>query len=482
MVFPVIGGDGKPTGYEISNSLRLTDNAYLNISRSSQSNTTGTFSAWIKTAAQNNFQFAGGHTDVNNRSYIYFPTSSGTGGLFSRTSGSLDIDFNTNAVYRDPSAWFHLVVAFDTTQSTESNRVKWYVNGEQITSFSASTYPSQNASIPILNKAAQTIGAGFGASAVSGWSDGYMAEVYYIDGTQYAASDFGETNDNGVWIPKDASGDLTFGTNGFYLEFKQTGTGTNASGMGADTSGNDNHLAVNNLAAIDVTTDTPTNNFATLNSLSNFEGSTLSEGNTKAVTPSSSTTPANKNGLVPATMGVQNGKWYWEVKVPTTNYVAVGIIADDKLDKDYLTGANSSTRIVKGHDGTKHSSNSAGGNYMAAYEGSILQVALNLDDGEITFGAGGSWANGSGSTNQTFANSTAAYTDLNTSSDFTNKFILPVVSDENQGTSDTFEMNFGNPPFAISSSNADANGYGNFEYAVPSGYYSLCTKNLAEYG
>ena len=181
-------------------------------------------------------------------------------------------------------------------------------------------------------------------------------------------------------------------------------------------------------------------------------------------------------------MGVKNGKWYWEVKVSTTQYVAVGIIADDKLHKAYLTDSNSSTRIVKGDDGTKHSSNSAGGNYMAAYEGSILQVALNLDDGEITFGAGGSWANGSGSTNQTFANSTAAYTDLNSSSDFTNKFILPVVSDENQGTSDTFEMNFGNPPFAISSGNSDANGYGNFEYAVPSGFYSLCTKNLAEYG
>ena len=183
-------------------------------------------------------------------------------------------------------------------------------------------------------------------------------------------------------------------------------------------------------------------------------------------------------------MGVKSGKWYWEINVSTTNFVACGIIADDRIQGQVtgLTKADSLTRVVKGDDGRKYSSNSDGGSYMAAYEGSILQVALNLDDGEITFGAGGSWANGSGLTNQTFATSTPAYTDLNSSSDFTNKFILPAIADENQGTSDTMEVNFGNPSFSISSGNSDANGYGNFEYAVPSGYYALCTKNLAQYG
>jgi hypothetical protein len=484
MVFPVVGGDGKPTGYEISNSLRFNNPDDPNLSTtfgSAGNRRTFTISAWVKRGniADDHTLFGqGGTSSGNPRGVLFFANSLR---FTNNTSGSsTDTDVETNAKTRDPSAWYHAVVAVDTTQGTNSNRVKLYLNGELQTSLATTTYPDQNFEMGWNNNVLHTVGRYPNNDAYH--MDGYISEFYFIDGTQYAASDFGETNDNGVWIPKDAKGDLTFGTNGFYLEFQQTGTGTNASGMGADTSGNDNHLAVNNLAATDVTVDTPTNNFATLNSLSNFEGSTLSEGNTKAVTPSSSTTPANKNGLVPATMGVQNGKWYWEVKVPTTNYVAVGIIADDKLHKAYLTDSNSSTRIVKGDDGTKHSSNSAGGNYMAAYEGSILQVALNLDDGEITFGAGGSWANGSGSTNQTFANSTAAYTDLNSSSDFTNKFILPVVSDENQGTSDTFEMNFGNPPFSISSSNADANGYGSFEYAVPSGFYSLCTKNLAEYG
>lgn len=472
MPFPVLGSNSAVAGYEIDNSLRLTDNAYLNITRSSQSNTTGTFSAWIKTAAQNNFQLAGGHTDVNNRSYIYFPTSSGTGGLFSRTSGSLDLNFDTNAVYRDPSAWFHLVVAFDTTQSTESNRVKWYVNGEQITSFSASTYPSQNASIPILNKAAQTIGAGFGASAVSGWSDGYMAEVYYIDGTQYAASDFGETNDNGVWIPKDASGDLTFGTNGFYLEFKQTGTSQNSSGIGADTSGNDNHLAVNSLSATDVTTDTPTNNFCTMSSIDTNGQASLSEGNTQLQRGSNY---AGCNG----TFGVANGKWYWEIKTPSpttsgeNSSFGVSKIPHSTIGNNYLginTNSwsividNASSDIYKNHNNNFIDTN------INASSNDIFQIALNMDDNKIFFGRNG-----------TYFESGNPATNFNSAYDSVSgdPFLLPAFS---MNGNDTLQANFGNAPFSISSGNADANGYGNFEYAVPSGYYSLCTKNLAEYG
>jgi len=482
MVFPVVGGDGKPTGYEISNSIRFNndDSAYMQYtpSSASSSRTKWTWSGWIKrgheAVDENNdyHRFFCVDADVNNYIITGFNVSAAFN-VTARVSNTQVLKFETGAgQFRDHSAWYHIVMAYDSTLGTARNRFRVYFNGVEDTR-ALSTTPDQNQELTVLDTSEHNIGRDNHNVAYE--YDGYMSEVHFIDGTQYAASDFGEFNDNGVWIPKEA--DVTYGTNGFRLEFKQTGTSANSSGVGADTSGNDNHLTPNNLAATDITVDTPTNSFATLNPLSNFEGSTLSEGNTKAVTPAGS-----QNGLVPATMGVQNGKWYWEVKVPTTNYVAVGIIADDKLDKAYLTGANSSTRIVKGDDGTKHSSNSSGGNYMAAYEGSILQVALNLDDGEITFGAGGSWANGSGSTNQTFANSTAAYTDLNSSSDFANKFILPVVSDENQGTSDTFEMNFGNPSFTISSGNSDANGYGNFEYAVPSGYYALCTKNLAEYG
>ena len=123
---------------------------------------------------------------------------------------------------------------------------------------------------------------------------------------------------------------------------------------------------------------------------------------------------------------------------------------------------------------------------MAAVNGGdkVVQIALNMDDGQITFGANGQWGDGSGNTDETFANSTAAFTDINSSGDYTNKFAMFVFADENYGTSDTLLTNFGGcPPYAITGTvYSDANGYGKFKYAVPSGYYAVCTKNLAEYG
>ena len=483
MAFLIGGANSASGSYEVSNSLRFdnpTDDNLAITFGSAGNRKTFTISAWVKRGLMNDDHALigqGGTGGSNPRGLIFFDNSFR---FTNNTSGSsTDTDVNTNALFRDPSAWYHAVAAVDTTQSTAANRVKLYVNGVHQTSLATATYPDQNFDMNWNNDVLHTVGR---YPAHDGYHmDGYISEFYFIDGTQYAASDFGETDeDSGIWKPKAAS--VTFGDNGFFLEFKQTGTDTDAIGMGADTSGEDNHLAVNNLTAVDVTADTPTNNFATLNPLNNFQGGVLSQGNTSLVTPSSSTTPANLNGIVPATIGVANGKWYWEVNVTTTNYVAVGIMPSSSSHITYLTPSGSGTRIVKGDDGIKFSSNSSGGDYMAAYEGSILQVALDMDNGKITFGAGGSWANGSGATNQTFGNATAAYTDIISSGDYAGEFALPTFSDENQGTSDTFQVNFGNPLFAISSSNADANGYGNFEYAVPSGYFALCSKNLAEYG
>ena len=477
MAFPVIGGT-QESGYNIDNSLRFNDDdsAYLSktFSVDPTSRQTFTFSAWIKkTTDSHSGTLMSAQTTANFRSRIYFDND--TFRIQNHASGSQEILSRITHVLRDSSAWYHLVWAIDTTQSDGNNGMKLYINGVQ-QSISISPY-TQNATFEFARNGTTT-SIGRDEEGSYNHFDGYMAEVNYIDGQQLAPTEFGETDDNGVWIPKNYTG--SYGTNGFKLEFKQLGTAADATSIGADTSGNNNHFSQTNVTpAVDRTEDTPTNNFATLNSLANFGGATLSEGNTKNVTPS----PAG-NGLVPANMGVKSGKWYWEINVSTTNFVACGIIADDRIQGQVtgLTKADSLTRVVKGDDGRKYSSNSDGGSYMAAYEGSILQVALNLDDGEITFGAGGSWANGSGLTNQTFATSTPAYTDLNSSSDFTNKFILPAIADENQGTSDTMEVNFGNPSFSISSGNSDANGYGNFEYAVPSGYYALCTKNLAQYG
>ena len=462
MVFPIAGGT-QDTGYEISNSLRFNDDdtAYLNRTRSSQSNTTGTFSVWTKmgNVGADNILF-GGHTDVNNRSYIYFSDPDGYAGIFSRTSGSADINFATNARYRDPSAWYHVVVAIDTTQGTEANRFKMYVNGEQLSSFSASSYPSQNASLPILNQAAQTVGGGYGSSAVSAMAEGYMADAYYVDGTQYAASDFGETNDNGVWIPKKFTG--SFGTNGFKLEFQQTGTGTaSASTIGADTSGNDNHLTSNNLAATDVTVDTPTNNFCTGNPIAKYINDTnvtFSEGNVKGVAGAVAT---SYNFL--GTFGSANMNFYFEAKatnVDQNNDTRIGVVPVDSTAGVAINGEHN--QVAYRGEGTVTSTGetslSSQGNIT---DGMIVGVACDPDN-NVKF----------------YLNGTLTST-ISINSTYRGPVYMPYFRHVNSGT---VEFNFGNPSFSISSGNSDANGYGNFEYSVPSGYYALCTKNLAEYG
>jgi hypothetical protein len=318
-----------------------------------------------------------------------------------------------------------------------------------------------------------------------GFIDGYLAEFHHIDGTQLAATDFGEFNNNGVWIPKAYTG--AYGTNGFYLEFKQTGTGTDASGMGADTSGNDNHWAVTNLAATDVTTDTPTNNFMTLNPLAKAalagnpsEGNLIHAGQT--------------SGYAQTVLGTlawhgSGGKWYWEMEQGGATAGNYGFIRTDRPD-----GTNGVGNIVQTTSGTptecvtydwawgvnpsngnsRHDNNSVSYGLSLA-DGDHGMVAVDTVAGKAWWGKNGTWfASGNPATGDN-----PAFTDSDmTEGIFT---IYSIVADTDGRIK---RYNFGNPPtgFAISSGNADANGYGNFEYAVPSGYYSLCTKNLAEFG
>ena len=472
MVFPVVGGDGKPTGYEIENSLRFDnpDDPNLSTTFSSAGNRrTFTISAWIKkgdTSTDRTLIGQGGTSTGNPRGLIFVGS---TVRFTSNTTGSsTEADVETNAKLRDHSAWYHIVVAVDTTQGTASNRIKIYINGEQQTSLSSTTYPDQNFQMNWNNNVLHTVGRYPNNDAYH--MDGHISEFYFIDGTQYAASNFGETDDNGVWIPKDASGDLTFGTNGFYLEFKQTGTGTNSSGIGADTSGNDNHLAVNNLAALDVTVDTPTNNFCTLNPIS-FPSAlvtSLQDGNLELLTTDS------PYGAVPATFALTNGKWYWEIKVNTSSdYDRIGLVGTEvpiTTSFDFgaanLGGGDKTNLSYKSNDG-KTRKDGTDANYGNTYtSGDIIGVAYNADDGEIYFYKNGTVQN----------SGTAAYTNLD------GLTLMPAVGDGVGNASGYYFCNFGNPTFSISSGNADANGYGNFEYAPPSGYYALCTKNLAEYG
>ena len=329
MTFPVVGSN-IPSSYQISNSLRFNDDDSAKLSRtpsSSGNRKTWTWSAWVKrgnigSGNQNVFSQTGGGS-TSQRAYILLSDDLLVFAQFD--GGSVNYNFVSNQVLRDVSAFYHIVVAVDTTQATSSNRVKIYINGTQVTSFSSETYPSQNLDTYVNNT--EEVGIGFDTKVSSRFFDGYLAEVHLIDGTAKAPTDFGEFDeDSGVWKPKQYAG--TYGTNGFYLKFNNTGN------LGEDSSGNDNTFTPTNLSGTtDVTTDTPTNNFATINALQRNGGSTntLSEGNLRQT----STVYSTANFATrPLTIQPQTGKWYFEAKYLVVagagNSSDFGVISESK--------------------------------------------------------------------------------------------------------------------------------------------------------
>ena len=485
MVFTTAGGGAtQETGYEISNSLRFNDGDTARLtndpgggSGSDGSRTQFSISMWVKRSTlglgDNTKQQALISASATNNFYggIKFNGSDKIQ-INLVNSGSDQDEVVTDAVYRDVSAWYHLFFVFDKTQAALADGIKLYVNGVQQT-FGTTTY-AQNQGYH-FSRPGKTTAVGVQQVDTSSPFDGYMAEIHFIDGQLKAHTDFGETNDNGVWIPKEYDG--TYGTYGFYLEFKQTGTSEDSSGIGADTSGNDEHFAVTNLAATDVTEDTPTNNFCTWNSLANYHaGSTFSEGNCY-ITMADSVSTFNAG-----TFGLTSGKWYWETKVinigsGSDNFL-VGAVSrpDSGGTTDYL---GEPTSVVYRNNGNikKDSANATHGASYGVND--IVMVALDCDNNNIYFGSNGNWADGSGNNDESSPTSAVAFTNTM----INDGIVFPAQGDLHGNTPNPIaSTNFGNPPHSISSGNADVNGYGNFEYAVPSGYYALCTKNLAEYG
>jgi len=474
MVFPIAGGT-QDTSYEISNSLRFNDDDDPSLSRtpSSESNRkTWTWSGWVK------------RSNISIDIMLLSAGSAGqgvylsSGNQFLLTKDGVG-NYGSTALLRDVSAWYHLVVACDTTQTGMANIAKFYINGTE-QSTSGTTIYSTNEDTNINDDVAHYISRWSGSSAEN-HHDGYLADVNFVDGLRLDASYFGETNDNGVWIPKQYTG--LHGTNGFFLEFQQTGTSANSSGIGADTSGNDNHFTPTNLAATDVTVDTPTNNFATLNPLQTVTYPTLSEGNLVQTGHSSSDSAGIGATIMPA-----SGKWYAEAKVPNISSATDGYPHFGITDTSLLsTRGTQGTKIAAGFKindaasvtntnilGTTTLTNT---NWPSWSNNDIINFALDLDNRKLYIGKNGTYINSgdpaAGSNHQiTWANSTEISLILAGYS----------VSSGSGGGGDDTSWNYGNPAFSISSGNADANGYGNFEYAVPTGFYSLCTKNLAEYG
>jgi hypothetical protein len=456
----------KDTSYNVANSCRFdaASSACMHKTPSGSGNRrTFTFSTWVKKCKAGGYQdLYSAYVDANNISRLLFWDGDEIV-VTNKVGGSFPTFIRTNAVFRDPSAWYHVCIAIDTTDSTETDRVKIYVNNSQITSLAQNDYPSQNEDFFLNHTNEHNIGQqGDDDSAL--YFGGYLAETVMIDGLQLTPTSFGEFSEDSpnIWMPKDVSG-LTFGTNGFYLDYEDS------SNLGNDANGGTDFTEVN-LAATDQATDTCTNNFAIGNSLLKRGSSTVSEGNLKIQDSAGAW-----QGLS-TTIGASAGKWYCEWKVTAVNSNAFGVVGEASYSiSNNGTAIGFTTPSVSIlQNGDRYIDNSG-----ASYSGSfttndIIGCAMDLDNHKVYFSKGGEWSNGSGAWDSTTFNSSVGAISLSQTSGF--YFFGHSVHTA------TSEANYGNPPYSISSGNADANGYGNFEYAVPSGYYALNTKNLAEYG
>ena len=466
----------KDTGYDVANSLRFNSGSSDFLGANQFGNTAFdstkkfTLSVWVKKTSNGvNNSIFGAESDVGSdgkTTQFYFDTSDQLR-FFDNFNNVSDV--KTNRVFRDNSAFYNIILAVDYTQSTNSNRVKIIVNGEQETSLATSTYANQNDNITALQ---QNRGIILGVNENTGgtkygYFNGYMSEFVFLDGIAADQTSFGEFDEDSptIWKPKDVSG-LTFGTNGFYLDFEDS------SALGNDVSGNDNDFTVNNLTAIDQSTDTCTNNFSTMNPLDVPASNqpTFSEGNLKVVSPSAS---GDNNFGGASTFAVSSGKWYIEAKatVGAGGYSRnrIGITGNESTARlNNTLGANSYEYFYDSEAG-----NSNAGSYGNSYTtGDIIGIALNLDDNELKFYKNGTVQN----------SGTAISIDAPSTTSVGGYKIPQSDSSGVSGATSTFEFNFGSPAYAISSGNADGNGYGNFEYAVPSGHFAINSKNLAEYG
>jgi len=456
------------SGFNVDNSCRFNNASDDSLTRSkgaSETSTrTATYSFWIKIAeavGTDMWIYSNEVANDNNRGYIQFNTDSNFR-IIVGEGADTQIYFITDAEFRDFSAWSHWVISIDTTQATEANRVKIYLNGVQVTSFSTATYPQRNADLTILvggqtNK--EHIGNIHGQDAKL---SAYLCEFVFIDGLQLAADQFGEfDSDSGIWKPIDVSG-ITLGNQGYYLDFKDS------SALG-NSVGNSNNFTVNNLTAIDQSTDTCTNNFATLNPLdipTANKPNTFSQGNLEI------TNSADENRTSFSSIGVQSGKWYFEAKFLSGEMKQyIGISKQETVDR---IGASANSYGFAGENARKWNNNSYGSYGSTASTGDIIMVAFDADNGIIWVGKNGSWFGSA--TQSEIENSTT--TNAMYSSITIDDFFMMGFSMEDSN----IQVNFGSPMYAISSGNTDGDGFGNFEYAVPSGYYSLNTKNLAEYG
>ena len=453
------------TGFNIDNSLKCqanSGNEALYRDPTSGDRRTFTISFWIKRTQLSGFEADPYLMGQGDNARFHF---AGDTLRFMFDGNSTEME--ANGKLRDTTAWYHIVLAVDTTQGTNTNRIKAYVNGLDYP-FSNSDWPSQNAESQWGHDQRQFINIKYANNNTGDGSydnSGYYSEFCWIDGQQLPATDFGEFDeDSAIWKPKDVSG-LTFGSEGYYLKFDDS------SALGADSSGNSNNFTLVNIDSTNQATDTPTNNFCTLSPQWNFTNNgTISEGATKATKDGS-----NWCGFK-ASVGLSAGKWYWEWKSSGQgDYMGVQTDGEDNIHSGNPQNNQMGAFFV--HDGEFkiYDADSTSGrndtdiDYPAFNSGHVFAVALDMDNNAISFYQNGTIVpNADGSTPGNYS-----------LDGLSNKTVFPTSSQYDS----TFQWNFGGyTKHSISSAQSDENGYGVFEHAPPSGYLAICTKNLAMNG
>ena len=423
-----------------------------------------TFSTWIKRSGISSGQHIFSIDNGSARDAFSFDSDDGLR-LYFNSSTSPYADLSTNRLLRDTSAFYNLVLTVDTTQATADDRVKLYINGTQYTWDETTIDPSQN--YDTFNASGNTFRIGRDRTAAA-YLDGILAHTHFIDGTAYPASTFGETDStSGIWKPKTAPS-VTYGNNGFFLKFENSGA------MGTDSSGNSNTFTVSGTLTQNV--DTPSNNFNTLNGIgvraSNF---TLSNGN------SSATCGADWETLE-GTLGVNKGKWYYEAKWNGSNYFMAGWTSTNFMSKvptsyvghtitepSYALGLNDA-KVYYSTSSSATQDSAVWGNTLTSSD--ILGCAIDIDNGKLYWSKNGVWMNSGDPTSG--ATGTGAYSITDTA---TNYFWQPVMGCYNSAGNFNFGQGYFGTTAVASAGTAPSEG-GIFEYNCPSGYQALCTKGI----
>ena len=439
-------------------------NSYLSHSQSAGNRTNWTLSAWVKRSALGTAQYIMANYSGSN--YCYLQINPDNKMRFLDYSSGNNCNKITTRLFRDTSAWYHVVIAIDTTDGTAEDRFKLYINGVRETAFDTSANFSSSFNTN-MNVSGHTSAFGVNQEGNASYWNGYMSHVALVDGATLTPTSFGETDStSGIWKFKSPSG-VTWGTNGVHLKFENSGA------LGTDSSGQSNTYTVN--GNLKQALDTPSNVYATLNPLENYyPNNTFSNGNLKIVTNSTNYSPNT------ATLGFSKGKWYWEAK----------IVSNAQSDVFGISGRTNpgGNQNELGHHADQYGFNSYSGvlrnndsdtSYASAFNtnNNIVQIAVDVDNLKMYLGINGTWQNSADP-----ASGTGGVT-IGAISATTDGVYYPAVSDFSSN-SGTYEFNFGNGYFGTTAiTSAGSNGNGSlFEYDVPSGYYALNTKNINTYG